>query len=296
MEPAEVLEIFDATAWSGPFDAREQARAVDALELGRVVFFPRLAFVVRPDEAEFLTSATGAENRKNISLDPRTGRVHGTSVEGDRQARLAAMIDRFGRQADGLVRALFPGYAPTLERARTSFRPAEISGRATTPRHDDKLMHVDAFPTRPLRGRRIFRVFANIAPDGVSRSWRVGEPFPEFARKFFPGLRGPLPGQNVVMEKLGLTKGRRSAYDHYMLRLHDAGKLDAAYQASAPQASVGFPPGTAWMCFTDSVLHAAMSGHFALEQTFHLPVDGMADPSRSPLRVLERLAGRALAD
>jgi hypothetical protein len=98
------------------------------------------------------------------------------------------------------------------------------------------------------------------------------------------------------MEKLGLTKGRRSSYDHYMLRLHDAGKLDAAYQASAPQASVGFPPGTAWMCFTDSVLHAAMSGHFALEQTFHLPVDGMADPSRSPLRVLERLAGRALAD
>jgi hypothetical protein len=42
-------------------------------------------------------------------------------------------------------------------------------------------------------------------------------------------------------------------------------------------------------------LHAALSGHCALEQTFHLPVDAMADPAKAPLRVLERLTGRALA-
>ena len=58
---------------------------------------------------------------------------------------------------------------------------------------------------------------------------------------------------------------------------------------------MSFPPGTTWLCFTDLVLHAALAGHCALEQTFHLPVAAMAHPERSPLRVLEGLAGRALA-
>ena len=80
-----------------------------------------------------------------------------------------------------------------------------------------------------------------------------------------------------------------------MLRLHDAGKLDAAYQSGAPKADLSFAAGTTWLCFTDQVLHAALAGHCALEQTFHLPVAAMAFPERSPLRVLEQLAGRALA-
>jgi hypothetical protein len=123
----------------------------------------------------------------------------------------------------------------------------------------------------------------------------VGEAFSDFAQKFFPRLRGPLPGQNWAMHTLGLTKSRRSAYDHFMLRLHDAGKLDASYQANAPKADVAFPAHTVWMCFTDSVLHAALAGRCALEQTFHMPVEAMACPELAPLRVLEGIAGRSLA-
>jgi hypothetical protein len=74
-----------------------------------------------------------------------------------------------------------------------------------------------------------------------------------------------------------------------MLRLHDMGKLDAAYQSGAPKDDVVFAAGTTWFCFTDQVLHAALSGHCALEQTFHVPVAAMAHPERSPLRVLESL-------
>jgi hypothetical protein len=55
-----------------------------------------------------------------------------------------------------------------------------------------------------------------------------------------------------------------------------------------------FRSGTTWLCFTDQVLHAALAGHCALEQTFHVPVSAMADPQRTPLRVLERLSGRSL--
>jgi hypothetical protein len=38
-----------------------------------------------------------------------------------------------------------------------------------------------------------------------------------------------------------------------------------------------------------------MSGQYMFEQTLHLPVEALYDPSTSPLRVMERLAGRALA-
>ena len=294
MQISDVIQTLDVSGWTGPFDSADQSRAVASLEAGKVLYFPHLAFEIRPEEQGFLAAETGNAARKNVSLDPSTGRLGGTSVGGEEAAPLAAMIDRFGRQAEALVRGLIPNYAARLERARTSFRPAEIAGRDYSPRHDDRLMHVDAFPTRPLAGNRILRVFANVAPDGTERRWRVGEPFADFARTFLPRVRSPLPGQAHVLAALGLTKGTRSVYDHIMLKLHDVGKLDADYQRNSPQADVSFPPRTVWMCYTDCVLHAAMSGRCALEQTFHLPVAAMADPELSPLRVLERISGRAL--
>jgi 3-deoxy-D-manno-octulosonic acid hydroxylase-like protein len=194
-----------------------------------------------------------------------------------------------------LVSDLFPAYAGSLERARTSFRPQEIEGRAYSPRHDDRRLHVDAFPSTPMRGRRILRVFTNVAGDGALRHWRVGEPFADFARKFTPRLKAPLPGSSWLLSQLHITKSRRSAYDHYMLGLHDGAKLDLDYQARAPRADLNFAPGNTWLCYSDQVLHAALSGHGAMEQSFYLPVSAMADPSTTPLRVLEAITGRALA-
>ena len=54
------------------------------------------------------------------------------------------------------------------------------------------------------------------------------------------------------------------------------------------------PPGSTWVCFSDQVAHAALSGQFMLEQTLHVPVAAMYAAERSPLRTLERLAQRAL--
>ena len=109
-----------------------------------------------------------------------------------------------------------------------------------------------------------------------------------------PRIKPPLPGSSWLLERLGITKEKRSAYDHYMLALHDQGKLDAQYQKQATKTNVEFDAGATWFCFTDQVLHAALAGHAALEQTFYLPVEAMAAPSHSPLRVLEGLTGRAL--
>ena len=79
-----------------------------------------------------------------------------------------------------------------------------------------------------------------------------------------------------------------------MLQLHDGMKADDTFQQESPQSRVDLPAGSTWLAFTDQVSHAATAGQYQLEQTFLLPVDAMAEPERSPLRVLERLKGRVL--
>lgn len=71
-------------------------------------------------------------------------------------------------------------------------------------------------------------------------------------------------------------------------------KADTEYPRSVEQVKVRFPAGSSWMTYTDLVSHAAMSGQYALEQTMHLPVDAMVEPARSPLRILELMAGERL--
>ncbi len=286
-----MLETLPLTGWTGPFDAETKTRAVSALESGHVLIFPNLAFALSQSEKQFLDAGVSDGKAKNISLDPLTGMLQASSLSGEKAGQLAAMIERFGRQAETLVRALLP-YAD-VERARTSFRPVEVKGRQYSKISDDRLLHIDAFPSRPMRGRRILRFFANVSP-GSPRHWQVGEPFEDLARAFLPRLHAHPPGKSWLYDKLGVTRGRRSLYDELMLSLHDAAKLDSDFQHNSPQQEVSFPPGSCWLVFTDMVLHAALGGEFALEQTFHLDVKEMAEPEKAPIRVLERLSGRTL--
>jgi hypothetical protein len=288
------LELGEIERWSGPFSAELRDRAVDALEDGLVIYLPRLPFRLEEHERCLLAPGVADGKAKNISLDPATGLVKGVATDADRGA-LQTMLERFASQATQLVSNLFPAYVSGLERARTSYRPVEITGRSYSPLKDDKLLHVDAFPSTPTHGRRIMRLFTNIAPEGQARIWRVGEPFQDFARKFLPSLPRPNPLSAWFFAAIGATKSRRSPYDQLMLALHDGAKRDAAYQKGSPQVEIGFPPGTTWLCYTDQVLHAALAGQFALEQTFHIELASMVDATRSPLRVLESLAGRPLA-
>jgi hypothetical protein len=79
-----------------------------------------------------------------------------------------------------------------------------------------------------------------------------------------------------------------------MLGLHDRAKADMGYQRDCPQREVRFAPGTTWLCFSDQVMHAALSGQYMLEQTIHLPLAALYEPARAPLAILERLTGRVL--
>jgi hypothetical protein len=286
-----MLETLPLPGWTGPFDVETKARALSSLEGGKVLFFPNLAFALLESERQFLDAGASDGKAKNISLDPVSGTMQASSLTGEKASQLKAMIERFGRQAEGLIHALLP-YAH-VERARTSFRPVEVKGRHYSKISDDRLLHIDAFPSRPMRSRRILRFFCNVAPTSP-RHWQVGEPFEDLARAFLPRLRPHPPGKSWLYEKLGVTHGRRSLYDELMLSLHDAAKLDSDFQRDSPQVAVSFPPGSCWLVFTDMVLHAALGGEFALEQTFHLDVAELAQPEKAPIRVLERLSGRSL--
>lgn len=281
------------TAWRGASTSALAGRACSALESGAVVFLPDLRFEVLAPEQRFLTPAL-AVDAKNISFDPHGRTLSHIEVDSGSAVELASMLARFSEHADALVRALLPNYERGLERGRTSLRPVEIRGRSTSWRKDDTRLHVDSFPSTPVHGRRILRVFSNVNPEGVTRTWRVGEPFEAVARRFLHGLAMPLPGSSALLHALRITRRPRSAYDHLMLRLHDRMKRDTAYQASADQQRFEFPPGSTWLVFTDQVSHAAMSGQHAFEQTFYADVGVMREPARSPLRVLERLMGRGL--
>src|SRR5512135_1997688 len=290
MEP---VATFELKSWTGPFDSAVREQAHDALESGRVLSFPHLRFTLLDNENDLLTDTLSNGRAKNISRDP-DGAIQGDTASSNDGARLSAMMARFAGQTRDLVLGLFPAFAAGIDQARTSYRPVEIAGRAYSALNDDKRLHVDAFPSRPQRGRRILRVFSNIHPMGGARTWHIGEPFEAVARRYAGKARNPLPLEPWLFETLGVTKGRRAAYDYLMLGLHDGAKLDADYQKNSSQIEFAFPAGTTWMCFTDQTMHAAMSGQFCLEQTFHLPIAALSHPERSPLKVLERITGRTL--
>jgi hypothetical protein len=291
-EPLESLDLLD---WSGDCPPEDRERALQALESGKIVFLPHLLFELTADERRFLDPRVSDGKAKNISFNPRTGIGGANIADGERKA-LAALLRRFGRAADTLLSGLFPDYSAHLEMRRASLRPVSIDRRRMSDRRDDTRLHVDAFPSQPVQGRRVLRVFANVNTAGAARVWRVGGPFADYASRFLPRQRlYPMPGAAAALALLGVTKGRRTAYDWLMLSLHDRAKADTAYQQEGAVAELKFPPGSSWIVYTDLVPHAAIAGQHALEQTFYLPVTAMRDPDLSPLRILESLTRKKLA-
>lgn len=284
----------EEASWQATFDQDRQQEATRLLEDGAVLFFPRLAFELSQSERRFLVPEVVDPKTKNISYDVRDGSVRGSTLVGSDALILQQMLARYARQSLDLIRSLLPHYIPSLQQARTSYRPVEVSGRQSSWRKDDSRLHVDAFPSSPNQGKRLLRVFSNINPSGKDRLWRVGEPFEQVARRFLPAISPPLPGLARLLRTVGITKSLRTEYDHIMLQIHDRMKADAAYQNNVSAMELHLSPGSTWIVFTDSVSHAVLSGQFMMEQTFLLPVAGMLEPARSPLRILERVAGRPL--
>lgn len=287
----DIVREFPDTRWGddGP------TRGVEAvLEDGNVLSFPQLPFALAEVECRFLDERWADGKAKNISLRWPGGELRGAAGTRRDLAELQALIARFAELSEAFALRLFPHYRGHLRRGNTSLRPTQVAGRVTSWRKDDTRLHVDAFPSNPMHGTRLLRVFCNVNTSGQPREWRVGEPFAAHARRYLPSITRPLPGSAWLMNAVGITKRRRTEYDHVMLQLHDHAKADLEFQRSSPQARVDFAPGTTWVVYSDQVLHAAMAGQHMLEQTFYLDVEHLQRPETSPLRTLEHLLRRPL--
>ncbi len=284
--------------------APEQGRwYCDQLEHGKVLFFPKVPFELPEEDAKFLLSQkqTGSRFHKNISYRPGADLVKGMEAGGADRQRLQSIMRKFSAEVTQFVGRFLSPYAGKLKLDYASFRPVEEQGR-DLPLHQRKdLLHVDAFPTRPTRGGRILRVFVNINPN-ASRVWNVGEPFHAFLPRIMkvqeirPPRKGPLRAAvTAFAAKLGLPVAERSRYDEYMLYLHDWLKENHDFQENAPKFELKFAPGCCWMVYTDGVPHAVMSGRYALEQTFIVPVEALVSPHAAPLNVLQDLTGTRMA-
>ncbi|KQV34545.1 Kdo hydroxylase family protein [Massilia sp. Root335] len=269
---------------------------IAALEAGKVLYFPNFGqhgFAPHKEELALFREDIRDPKTRNISLSAG-GDLKGVVGDDATRALMAGMIGRFRAEAEGLLGNLVPRYGEHLRRGATSFRPSVVQNRVQSWRADDRRMHVDSFPSRPNYGERLLRVFTNVNQDGEPRVWRVGEPFEDVARRFLPKVKPYSAWQAKVLNMLHVTKSLRSEYDHIMLQLHDAMKSDLDYQKNAPQVTFGFPPGCAWVCFSDQTSHAVMAGQYMMEHTLQLSPMHQYDKDASPLAILTRMRGHAL--
>ncbi|MFI4962601.1 MAG: Kdo hydroxylase family protein [Legionellales bacterium] len=259
-----------------------------ALESGHVLFFPE--YYYSSVDPALMTEAILDGAHKNISYDLKKNKLGGFKKEAlHLESKLRPLMRGFAEFAYNLVQEALPSYVPHLQWGRTSFRPAQICGRASSKRKDDTRLHVDSFPASPVNGLRILRVFCNVNPLDEPRVWNIGEPFTDVLNRFAPQIPPYSKFKAQVLKLVKATKTLRSPYDHYMLHLHDTMKLDDAYQDQVPKIRCDFPPQSTWIVFTDQVSHAALSGQYLLEHTFYLPVDNMAQPELSPLNQFRKI-------
>lgn len=297
------MAVIIAESWETRAKAGDLEYA-KALESGHIVLFPQSPIEVPAEDRAFLLGQkmVSGGHHKNIAYRPDQDRVKNyvRGEPGDDE-RLLGAVRRYSQRAIAFVKALLPRYAPGLKVDYTSFRPEEEAGRTLPTRSRNDLLHVDAFPTRPVRGDRIMRVFVNINP-AAARVWVTGETFDELAERFAvsSGLlervrRGTSRrALRKAANAVGLPVAARSPYDEFMLGFHHFLKENGDYQASARKLRSEFAPGACWMVFTDMVSHSVLSGRYALEQTFIVSRDVLALPEKAPVAILERIAGASI--
>jgi hypothetical protein len=297
--------------WTEPSIAEQIARDnCEKLERGGILFFRNPPFDLPEADRQFLLGQrqSGFKGHKNISYRPNTDELRGTAAgeSAEDAKKLTEIMRRYSQNVTAFVDSFLLPYALHRILDYASYRPIEEQNRDLPLHKRNDLAHVDAFPTRPTHGGRILRVFTNINPV-ENRVWETTDPFDVIAPKFADqaGLKqiaSPSPLQRMVsglapmLKTVGMKGVDRSPYDRFMLRFHDWLKENREYQTRYPKQRTEFPPNSVWLVYTDTVPHAVLSGKFALEQTFIIPVKAMVAPQTSPIRVLESLCGRGLAN
>lgn len=306
---SQLVEVQDDNASIPAISADPSARGrwlCSQLEAGNILFFARPPFAIPQNDREFLLGQTQTSSalHKNVAYRPAEDRITGLAKsENVEAARLRLILKNYSQHAAQFLGELLGPYAGKWKLDFASFRPLEERGRTARIHARNDLPHFDSFPTRPTNGDRILRFFTNLNP-AQNRVWNTSQTFeaigPHFAKSIgLPRTRSTNPLARVVRRLAGalrLPGAHRSPYDNFMHRCHNAMKEDASFRESCPKQRWEFPPGSSWIVFTDCVSHAVLEGQYALEQTFLISRRAMVEPERSPIAILERIAGYSLSN
>jgi hypothetical protein len=301
------ISEYHSSGWADGVNVPSRTRHYcSELEKGQILFFRQPPFALPEDDRNFLVSQKASDSRlhKNISYRPGKDLLRGFSDGKENQQRVHRIMRDYSSQVTQFVSRFLAPYAGKLLMDFASFRPLEEDSRNLPLHKKNDLLHVDAFPSRPTRGGRILRVFTNLNPS-KGRVWFVTDRFPTLAKKFAAdaGLKSIAANSasnfagrlTQALHAIGLPVTDRSPYDKFMLRFHDFLKENSAFQRGYEKERLEFPPMATWLVYTDGVPHAALSGQFAMEQTFIVPVEALVAPKHAPLRVLEEIYGQKLA-
>jgi hypothetical protein len=286
-----------------PADFRSDFRSV--LERGDILFFPDGGFEIPATVRTALMGATQDARgfHKNIAYKPNLDKVSG--LTGEAEAVKQAMHE-YSRRALEFMGRILPDYARAWKVDYASFRSIEERGRELPPTKRNDLLHVDAFPTRPVFGDLILRCFTNVNQT-QAREWVTSDPFAmlapreadnaglaQFANAAGSSLHQLRRSVTKALARTGMPVVDRSPYDAFMLHFHDWLKENQEYQEKCAKYRFNLPPGSTWLVFTDMVPHAVMAGRLALEQTVIVSRDSLFNPLRAPSSILERMTGRTL--
>lgn len=298
--------------WDAGVDGAERAQHYcRKLEEGKIVVFDQIPYDFPEADRAFLLSQkqSGFKAHKNVSYRPQQDALRGAAEDNPEEAkRLHELMRNYSRQVVGFLTKFLAPYAPHWTLDFATWRPLEEKGRDLPLHKRNDLLHVDAFPSRPSYGSRILRCFTNINPER-DRVWATTQGFETLAERFAldAGLtqiarRAHSPvgllkrGVAPLLKAVGVRGADRTPYDQFMLRFHDYLKESTDYQQKWEKTTLEFKPFSTWMCFTDGVPHAALSGQYMAEQTVIVPMKAMVTPEKSPLKVLEALCGQSLVN
>jgi len=274
----------------------------EVLERGDILFFPDGGYEISAGIRTALMGATqdARSFHKNIAYKPNVDKVSGLKDPAQEAAIHPAMRE-YSKAALAFLTRILPDYAKGWKVDYASFRSIEEKGRDLPLNKRNDLLHVDAFPTRPVFGDMILRCFTNVNPT-QSREWITGDPFKDLAPVFAKqaGLDHYLKPNTLLrasvrmLQSAGIPVVDRSPYDAFMLHFHDWLKGNADYQKNNAKYHFDLPPGATWLVFTDLVPHAVLSGRLALEQTVIVSRKTLKDPANAPASILERMTGMTL--
>ncbi len=277
-----------------------------ALESNHIVYF-RHCPVPLPDEPtlHYLRSELPSRLRlKNVTYYPEAERLSGLSADAATRSRVRRVLREHLAAVSSFVCARFPHLS--LSAGKCSFRPIQERGRNLRPHASNELVHIDAGAYGATHGDRILRVFVNVNAY-EDRVWASKGDFHALLQRHGEAA-GLLDGRGTLKPRIHENAADRvysalirslarsgelarlvdsSPYDRIMRRLHNYMKDDDGFKHDLTEyEEIRFPPGSAWMTFTDSVSHASLSGQFALVTTIIVRRSSLLYPQFSPFDAL----------